>query len=304
MNKYIVALDVGGTSIKAGIITENGEILSGTYLIYKSRSKECKEIILNDFCFIVGDLIKKINEKDYVLKGIGIGFPGPFDYERGVSYIKEVDKFESLYGLNIADELRCRITNDAWVSSRFVQDFKIVFENDVNLFALGEHYRGKAKKYERSICIAIGTGTNSAYLINGALIKVMMDIPINGWIYNIPYRESIIDDYISRRGILNIAKVAGFNTNVIDVKEISLLAREGNIKAINVFKEFGSMLGEVLLPLIKIFKPDAIILGGQISISYDLFADSMKKELLNQKVIIEVSVNSTFSTLAGVSLLI
>lgn len=304
MDKYLIALDVGGTTLNAGLITEEGEVFMDTYSVYQSKAKEQKKIILENFCKIIEDLILKIDEKDFIIRGIGMGFPGPFDYERGISYINGIDKFDSLYGVNIAEELRYKITNNMRISSKFIPDFPIVFENDVNLFALGEYYIRKTSNYKRSIYISIGTGTNSAFLIDGALIKEMMNIPRNGYIYNMPYKDGIADNYISRRGILKLAEEMGFDINTMDVKELSILAQNGDKNAIYVFERFGSMLGEVLLPHIEQFKPEVIILGGQISKSYALFIESMEKQLQNNKVVIEISKDSVYSTLVGATCLI
>lgn len=304
MNRYIIALDVGGTTLNAGVITEDGEVLMNTYSVYQSMAKEHKGIILKNFCKIIETLITEIDEKDFMIKGIGMGFPGPFDYERGISYINGIDKFDSLYGVNIAEELRSKITNNIRINSKFISNYPIVFENDVNLFALGDYYRRKKNQYKRFIYISIGTGTNSAFLIEGALIKEMMNIPRNGYIYNLSYKDGIVDDYISRRGILKVAEEMGFDISAMDVKEISILAQNGDKKAICVFERFGSMLGEVLLPHIEKFKPEVIILGGQISKSHGFFIESMEKQLLNNKVAIEISKDSVYSTLVGATCLI
>jgi glucokinase len=133
-------------------------------MIYPAKSKEAKDVILGHFVDMIKQQTNRIMDRHFRIEGIGFAFPGPFDYERGISYIQGVDKFESLYGVNLREELTSRIRDASFFKHKRTPDFHIVFENDANLFALGEYAAGKAGRYRKSICITIGTGTGSAFL--------------------------------------------------------------------------------------------------------------------------------------------
>lgn len=307
---YYIALDVGGTNIKAGVIDNKGLIIDGTLKTYEAKANESKEIIFNNLLNVIKEQANSIDSMDFIINGIGLAFPGPFDYEKGISYITGINKYESLYGLNVKNELTNYIHNDKFFKNKLDYKFTILFDNDANLFALGEYYSGKAKNYCRSICICLGTGIGSAFVENGSLIKFRADVPQNGWVYDTPFKDSIVDNYISSRGIIRLAK--NINENVLNknslnenslnvsVREIAEKARQGDSSAKIIFDTFGTLMGEALLTYIESFKPNAIVLGGQISKSSDLFKDSFNSAITPFEPVIEISENSSISTLIGI----
>lgn len=89
---------------------------------------------------------------------IGIAMPGPFDYLTGICLMKNVNKYESLYGLNIKQELSDRLGID-------VQN--IVFRNDSEAFLAGEMRFGAGKGLKKGIGITLGTGLGTSIYQNG-----------------------------------------------------------------------------------------------------------------------------------------
>lgn len=289
--KYFVAIDVGGTFIKSAVIDSAGNILSKGILIDKSCAKKSKdEIIAN----LINIIEKQINSfKDKIFSAIAIAFPGPFDYKNGISYIQGINKYESIYGLNIKnlllDYLKKNIKN---IST----DFQINFENDGTMFGLGE-YSKSLKVYKKIFTLCIGTGAGSAYIEDGKVIKEKIGNMKNGWIYNIPYKDSIIDDYISSRGILKIANRKGIRG--FELEEISQLALGGDERAKEVWYEFGEILKEVLILVTKDFQPNKIVIGGQISKSYMLFIESCESYFSKKQIPIEISKDTSVSIIKG-----
>ncbi|GGD83136.1 ROK family protein [Paenibacillus nasutitermitis] len=304
MRKYAIVFDVGGLFIKAAVLSELGKVVPGTYMIYPSRSKEAKDEILSHLIDLIKQQTSRITDKHFRIEGIGYAFPGPFDYDKGISYISGIDKFEEIYGVNLREELLSRLGRESFFTYKRTPDFHIVFENDANLFALGEYVAGKARRYPKSICITIGTGAGSAFIERGELIKNRQDVPPNGWVYNQPFRESIVDDYISKRGILRLMSDAGMDTANLDIKNLAELAMDGDAEAIGIFKRFGEMIGEMLVPFLRSFQPDAVVIGGQIVKSKALFLESTKAVLRNYPITLEITDETSISTFAGVSRLL
>jgi len=300
MKNYAIVFDVGGLFIKAAVVGEQGKVVPGSYMIYPARSKESKEALLEHFVDLIRQQTSRIMAKAFRIEGIGFAFPGPFDYERGISYIRDVDKFENIYGVNLREELGHRLAQVSAFASKCAPGFHIVFENDANLFALGEYENGKARRYARAMCLTIGTGAGSAFLEQGQLIKHRKDVPENGWIYNQPFRDSVVDDYISKRGIVRLLRKAGFSEETLDIKQAAEMAKAGDEKAMAVFREFGAMLGEMLTPFVQTFRPEAVVIGGQIVKSMELFLDSVQEALRNDPVVIEATEETSLSTFAGV----
>jgi glucokinase len=302
MSNGAIALDVGGTSIKAAFVEAGGRILDGTASTYPSRAKETKEVIVSHLLDIVREKALPFEGAGSV-RGVAMAFPGPFDYARGISLMRGIDKFDSLYGVDVGRELRQRVSNDPRLLSCFAADWHIVFENDVRAFALGQVKFGQASVYGRCLCLTIGTGLGSAFLEHGRIVTDGEGVPPEGWLYNQPFLEGTIDRYISRRGILGIARELGFNTETHDVKELALLAYQGNREALDVFERFGSLLAAALKPYADRFRPEAVILGGQIAKSSDLFLEAFKRDVSRSIEVLPVENTSRSAFLGVVSLL-
>jgi len=283
---FIISLDVGGTFVK-GCVMENYEIIDGTIRQFAAKSDQDKETILANFVNIILSLFE--NYKNEKLKkeetevepfkqkkriGIGLAFPGPFDYKRGISYIRGLNKYDALYGVSVYEELTERL-KDTEISDA-AEEITILFENDARLFGLGA---STLYPMERLICLTIGTGLGSVFIENGKMITEDERVPREGYLYNQLFQGVPVDDYFSRRGILQSAAAENLLEGNEDVKELANAAREGNKKALKIFRRFGSELGEMLIPHIERFKPDKIIIGGQIAKSFDLFGPSLSERL-------------------------
>jgi hypothetical protein len=119
------------------------------------------------------------------LRGIAFGFPGPFDYPNGVSYIRGVQKYESIYSLDLRAALRERLG---------AGDLPIVFRNDAEAAIVGEARYGAARGYDRLIGLTLGTGLGSAFLELGAPVRGGERVPPNGELYAERYRGAMADD--------------------------------------------------------------------------------------------------------------
>ncbi|MCJ8012721.1 ROK family protein [Paenibacillus sp. KQZ6P-2] len=280
MEDSILAFDVGGTYVKAGIFACDGKML-GSLSIHPARSGEAREELLQHFT----DLVKIQGMQvpaGYAIRGVGLAFPGPFDYEQGICLTRGLNKFESLYGVNLKEELTARISEIPELQDKWSHAPEVAFENDAALFALGECAFGVGRSYEKAICLTIGTGFGTAFVKNGQLIKQAEGVPTDGWMFRLPYREGIMDDYISRRGIVRLAEEMGIKQVAAgeeDVKQLAERARSGETQAVQLFREFGERLMEVLRPFFQSFQPDAVIIGGQIARSADLFVSDFMENV-------------------------
>src|SRR5690606_29943987 len=170
MDQYMMAFDVGGSYIKTAILNDKGVIILESIAVYPAKSQAAKDEILDHFITMMSLQMHYISSENYQVIGIGFAFPGPFDYQNGISYIQGIDKYDSLYGINIREQLRERMKRDNEWMSKFASDFVIVFENDANLFALGEHKAGKGQHFNKVMYLTIGTGAGSAFMENDEFI--------------------------------------------------------------------------------------------------------------------------------------
>ncbi len=281
----LILLDVGGTTIK-GSASISSIILPPIIVVPSLSSQSKGEIINNLYSTIIE--IKEKSKIDYI-DGVAFGFPGPFDYKRGISYIKGVGKYDALYGLDIEAAIKERDKEGLLTNSTFL------FLNDIEAFALGAMEENKELGKGKTLFLALGTGTGSAFSIDGELRKEGEGIPENGWIYSLPYKESIIDDYISKRGLEKISKeITG---KVLDGSTLNVLASYGNREAEEVFKVFGETIGEALSPVIKDFKPRGVVIGGNIAKAGEFFLQSLEAVIDTPVLFINDTSLSTFTGL-------
>lgn len=287
MEKTYLLLDAGGTETKAGMMDEHG-VLQGGIHYYPSRSKEEKEVILNHFSERIKELKKMAG--DITIGGVGMAFPGPFDYERGISLMRGVDKYDAIYGISIEDEMKKRISELA--------DARFCFLHDVEAFALGESWFGEARDVSRLLCLCIGTGAGSAFVEHKKVRKELGDgVPCNGWIYDTPYKESIIDNYLSVRGLLRLSKeVTGME---LDGRTLYEQCRKKDKKALLVYRRFGDDLKECMVPYLDGYQPDCFVLGGQISKSFCYFGESFLRECEKRMIKVCLEPDTSSRTMQG-----
>lgn len=281
--EYFVLLDVGGTSVK-GYLSETDDFVIIKSKVYPAMAQASSDIIFRNFCNIIADL-----SSGRRIVRIGMAFPGPFDYENGISLMNGINKYDAIYGKSIPDSLSAL--------SPDLKDVSYSFLNDVEAFALGCVADDKSISDKRVFCLCIGTGAGSAFVENGRIRKTGDDIPQNGWITYVPFRSSIMDDYISERGLEKEAE----NTcgERYTGKELFEKCRKSDSTARLVFRKFGETLTEALSPVLDRFHPDDIIIGGNISKSFEYFGDDMKKYCKERQIGLKLQPDTSKMAAAG-----
>jgi glucokinase len=261
----VLALDVGGTSVKSVAIAQGSKLL-GDVKTSPVDSRGPAEDILDKLADVIqGHAREQVN---HPLQGVALGFPGPFDYEAGICLIKGVAKFESLYGLDIRQELWRRMDDDR---------LPMRFRNDAEAATVGEALYGSGRPFVRQIGLTLGTGCGSAFLVAGRPVTAGPGVPANGWLYPISFRSRPADERFSIRGLLGALRAAGVSAETI--KSAAELARRDHLEARQVFVLFGRDLGAFLLPWSREFEADAVILQGGIANAFDLFGAELSAVL-------------------------
>jgi glucokinase len=281
MDKNIaIGADIGGSHITcAAIDLTTGNIFRETISERQLDNQAPASEIIGIWTDAVSEVLSKIPVEK--VKGIGFAMPGPFDYVKGISYIRGVAKYENLYGLNIKEALASNLGVNG--------EFLIRFMNDASSFAVGEAWAGSAAKFERSLSITLGTGFGSAFISNRIPIVDGPLVPRLGCIYHLPYRDGIADDYFSTRGLLGrYKKLTG--KELSGVKELAALASSDKT-VIDLFTDFGDNAGLFLAPWLKKFNAEILVIGGNISHAYNLFGDVFENRLRTENCMCEVAIS-------------
>ncbi|MEO6818494.1 MAG: ROK family protein [Ginsengibacter sp.] len=257
-NNLVVGIDIGGTHITAALIDLHSHTLIRQSLVRHSvNAKGSVDQIINQW----GDAIiecKSFNSESS--KEMGIAMPGPFDYEKGISLIKGLDKYEALYKLNVKDLLAAKLG---------IERKNISMTNDASCFLKGEIFCGTSGDCKNVIGITLGTGLGSAILKD--------EVHYDGDLYCTSFKGQTAEDYLSARWFLKrYRELTG--TIAKNVKEISEKI-PGDKNAELIFKEFGENLGEVLSTFVTIHGAEKVIIGGNIMKAWDLFIPETEKVL-------------------------
>lgn len=293
----VLGVDVGGSHVSSALInTADHSVIEGTF--YKARidaHAECS-IVIDQWLQILRTSLLKAN--DYELKGIGIAMPGPFNYENGISLISGVNKYQSLYGLNVEQALSNHLS--------IPKELPVIFENDAACFGLGESISAQCSKYKKIIAITLGTGFGATFIYNHQLLKGGHGIPAGGELYNSSYKNGIAEDYISTRWLLqNYNSLSP--TKATEVKEIAERAYKTNDKqAVQTFESFGYHLASCLVPWLHSFGAECLIIGGRISKASSLFLPVVQRELEKNEIFIPIKMSEQMelSAIAGAATIV
>jgi len=267
--KFVLALDIGGTSLKSAIITSEGTMIKNSLTKVPIDSQGPRQDIIDALLGILKRQFNYASKLGLDISGLGIASPGPADYSRGIFLMKQ--KFASLYGANLKDIIREGLN--------LSKKFPIIFEVDSWAFLRGEAWVGAAKGYKRVVGLTLGTGLGAAFMVDEQIVIEGPGVPPLGWVAILPFRGGVVEDFISRKWILSRYSELVKRKEPLDVKDIAILANRGQNEAIQVFRELGENLAEILKPILTDFRAECLILGGQISKSISLFKDPLKERL-------------------------
>ena len=261
MSETAIGIDIGGTHITAALVNlENGNVLGGTKSRAAVNAHAPAAEILDIWAATIRDTMQKAPGRS---TQIGFALPGPFDYDKGISLIKNLHKYDALYGLNIKQLLAARLD---------ISESGIRMRNDTEAYLAGEVMSGAARGYDRVIGITMGTGLGSAKSIGGITTDVNLG--------SSPFRNSIADDYLSTRWFVKKYREYG-GADIHGVKELLDLREGPGKEAVSkILEEFYHNLALFLKGFIAMENPDVVIIGGNIAEAYDLFYPPVR-ELLN-----------------------
>ncbi len=254
-----LGVDIGGTNVKMGFVTSEGELLNKV---------KVPTIDLRKSGNFSGEIFKLIGEQLSVkpeVKKIGIGVPGLIS--KDAKSLLELPNIPELSHFPLVNEL----------SSKFPHHV-FLMENDANAAALGEYHFGKDRIQKDFIFITMGTGIGSAAIIDG---KIFRGGDGNGMeLGHILYKKGkTLENKIGKKGIVSIIskelKRTGSKSGWLNgkseatTKEVLAAAKEGDKTAIKIYAKVGQILGEGLVAAVRILDIKTILVGGGVSEIFD-----------------------------------
>ena len=264
---YYAGIDLGGTNIAAGLVTEDGKII-GSMSVPTHAERDFREIVKD-----MAELVKKLSEKANIpvseIKAVGIGCPGSVDSERGVcEYANNINMVHA----DVAGEFKKTL------------DIPVYLENDANAAALGE-YEINAKGSGSFVFVTLGTGVGGGVIINGEIFRGFNGVgaELGHIVINIDGeqctcgRKGCWEAYASVTALIRQTKAAMAAHPESLMCEIAekegrisgmtsfLAAKAGDKYAQEVVDQYFVYIAEGIANLVNIFQPEKLVIGGSIS---------------------------------------
>lgn len=274
--KYCFGIDIGGTTVKIGLFTTEGELLEKWEI--KTRTENHGEAILPDVAESLQNKMQEKNIRKSEVDGIGIGIPAPV----------------------MEDGVVQKTANLGWGYKEVTREMKeltgipVAAGNDANVAALGEMWLGAGKGQKNMVMVTLGTGVGGGIIVNGKPLAGSHGAggEIGHFCVNEEETETCgcgntgcLEQYASATGISRLARrrlerddsPSSLRGSEISAKAVFDALKEGDAVAKEIVEEFGSYLGHALAAIAVITDPSMIVIGGGVSKAGEILLEYVEK---------------------------
>ena len=275
----IIGIDLGGMSAK-GAVLKDGELLGKTRV--KTSADRSAEETAGELAQLAMQTAENAGIPFEKVQAIGIGSPGVIDSKTGTVV---------------------NWTNFSWKEVPLARIIKertgkqVFVTNDANAAALGEAKYGAGKDYSDSVLLTLGTGIGSGIILGGKLFEGYRSagaelghtvICMDGEQCTCG-RKGCFERYASTTALISLTREAmrsdrasamwkfAHSLDEADGRTAFLALKEGDAAAQGVLDKYISALGEGVLNVLNIFRPQAIILGGGISAEGETLLEPLRR---------------------------
>ncbi len=281
---YYVGIDIGGMSIKIGLVSCDGKIINNRAIA--TNSELGYEDMIKRSADLVFELCRESGIKADSIIGIGVGIPGTADSGTGIA---------------------TSAVNIGWKNIPVAEEFSkyfdvpIIISNDANCAAYGEQKFGSGAGFNDIVFITLGTGVGSGIILDKKLVQGFacagaeaghMVIQIDGELCNCG-RCGCWEQYASASALIKQTKIAmqsypfsklhsvASKYGIINGRTAFIAAKEGDNVAQTLVDTYIKYVAIGLINLANIIHPESIIIGGGISHEGDLFIKPLQKYMDN-----------------------
>lgn len=271
-----IGVDVGGTSVRAGVVDSHGEVVDSTRAGTPAGEAPLEDVIAG----VIGELTAR-----HRVSAVGLAVAGFVAQDRRtVRFAPHLAWRQA----PVADRVSARI------------GLPVVLEHDANAAALAEHRYGAARGTEVAVLIALGTGIGGALLLSGKLFRGGYGVaPELGHLTLVPDgrpcpcgKQGCWERYCSGTalaatavellarypgGSTALAREASTDSRAVTGRRVAAAAREGDPLAERAMAELARWLGRGLALVADLYDPEVVVVGGGVSESAPLFLDEARE---------------------------
>ncbi len=277
MERYVFGIDIGGTAVKCGLFTEDGQ-LKEKWEIPTNREEEGKKVPQEIADTILNKCKERGIEKEQVV-GVGLGVPGPVREDGYVSHCPNL-KWKDMQ----VNETMSELTG-----------FPAMAANDANVAALGEMWKGGGVGVSNMVLVTLGTGVGGGVIVEGKIVAGAFGAggELGHMVMHPEETEQCgcggyghLEQYASATGIVRMAKKHMAENMVSSVlcekenltaKDIFDAAKEKDTLAEALVDELGLVLARALAHVAAVVDPEAFVIGGGVSKAGKILTDAIER---------------------------
>jgi len=283
MKDVILAFDLGGTNLKYGLGSFNGEILQHSKM--KSGGFGTLDSVTQPFIEAAEKMDREAKENGFIIKAIGIGTPGAVEPETGI-VLGSSPNIPSIIGVS----LKAMLEEETGIPC--------IVDNDANLATLGEALAGAGVGYKSVIGITLGTGVGGGFVNEGVLYRGAYGsameighsvIDYSGRLCNCGI-AGCLEAYsgglalIKRANDLGKVQFGDDARRFIKSRPLFEAAKEGYIPAVISISEGVDALAVGISNFINTLDPGCVVIGGGVVFGYQLYWDVLTSKI-DEKVV-------------------
>ena len=279
---FVVGIDIGGQTIKLGVVDARGEVLAQK--VIKTSSDPSADVVVSEIAQAVRDIVRE-SGKEGQIRGVGVGAPNGNYYTGTIAFAPNLS-----WAANGSIEF-------AKMLSEAIDGIPVTLTNDANAAAVGEMTYGAARGMKNFIMITLGTGVGSGIVIDGQVVYGCdgfagelghtCAVRHNGRLCGCG-RSGCLEAYCSAIGVartarewLEMSDEPSLLRTVADItsKDVYEAAKEGDKLALKVFEFTGRILGEKLADFIAFSSPEAIVLFGGLARAKEFLTEPIERAM-------------------------
>lgn len=285
--RAIVGVDLGGTNIVVGTVSEDGERVAG---IQRRRTPAAQgpDVVVKHIVGAVREAIvqsESVWGTDLEVVGVGIGSPGPIDTKNGIVVTSPNLRWTNMPLRRLVGE---------------IVDLPATLENDANCAVLGEWWRGAARGAQVVVGVTVGTGVGGGFVLDGKVFHGASDVAgeFGHMTIDSTGRRCACGNYgcleayasgpaIAKRAIesieagatSNLPSYVGGTLEAITAEEVYQAANDGDYLAQEVVRDTARLLGAGIANLVNICNPEIVVVCGGVTSAGDMLFRPLREEV-------------------------
>lgn len=301
MKKYCVAADIGGTTVKLGLFTAEGELTEKWEIPTRTHDEGVQ--ILPDVADAVKRKLSELHIPQEAVQGIGVGVPAPVTAQGVVNGSANLGwKYK-----HVANELAELV------------GLPVKVGNDANVAALGEMWKGGGRGEKDMVMITLGTGVGGGIISDGRILTGVGGAGGEIGHLGVNRQETrhcgcgkcgCLEQYASATGIARLAReyaaahpertsLSLLPSESITAKEVFDALKKGDAGAQEIVRTFGDYLGYGLSLMATLIDPAVIVIGGGVSKAGEILLDYVQEPFERYAFFANKNVRFTLATLGN-----